>query len=60
MAWAAEHDVLGKALGLWLYPVLVLSLLNSMRFIAEHYGAPWDAGQMAGTRTVVTWPLTAW
>jgi fatty acid desaturase len=52
--WAAEHDVLGKALGLWLWPILVLSLLNSMRFIAEHYGTPWNEGQMAGTRTVVS------
>jgi len=59
LAWAAEHDVLGKALGLWLYPVLVLSLLNSMRFIAEHYGAPWDAGQMAGTRTVISNPVNS-
>ncbi len=25
-----------------------------MRFIAEHYGTPWNAGQMAGTRTVVS------
>jgi fatty acid desaturase len=54
---AAEHGMLGKALEVWLYPVLVLSLLNSMRFIAEHYGAPWDEGQMAGTRTVTSNPL---
>jgi fatty acid desaturase len=57
LAWAASHGMLGKALEVWLYPVLVLSLLNSMRFIAEHYGAPWDAGQMAGTRTVTSNPL---
>jgi len=25
-----------------------------MRFIAEHYGTPWNEGQMAGTRTVVS------
>jgi len=57
LALAAEHDVLGKALGLWLWPVLVLSLLNSMRFIAEHYGTPWNAGQLAGTRTVTSNPV---
>lgn len=57
LAWAARHGVMGKALALWLYPVLVLSLLNSMRFIAEHYGTPWDAGQMAGTRTVTSNPV---
>jgi fatty acid desaturase len=54
---AAEHGVLGKALGLWLWPVLVLSLLNSMRFIAEHYGTPWNAGQLVGTRTITSNPV---
>ena len=56
---AARHGMLGKALEVWLWPVLVLSLLNSMRFIAEHYGAPWDAGQMAGTRTVISNPVNS-
>ncbi|HUG71858.1 MAG TPA: fatty acid desaturase [Steroidobacteraceae bacterium] len=59
LSWAAEQGMLGKALEVWLYPVLVLSLLNSMRFIAEHYGAPWDAGQMAGTRTVISNPVNS-
>jgi fatty acid desaturase len=57
LSWAADIGMLGKALEVWLYPVLVLSLLNSMRFIAEHYGAPWDQGQMAGTRTVTSNPV---
>ncbi|HWL64285.1 MAG TPA: fatty acid desaturase [Steroidobacteraceae bacterium] len=57
LSWAAEQGMLGKALEVWLYPVLVLSLLNSMRFIAEHYGAPWNEGQMAGTRTVTSNPV---
>jgi len=55
--YAAEHGVLGKTLAVWLWPVLVLSLLNSMRFIAEHYGTPWESGQMAGTRTVISNPV---
>jgi fatty acid desaturase len=59
LSWAAEQGMLGKAFEVWLYPVLVLSLLNSMRFIAEHYGAPWDAGQMAGTRTVISNPVNS-
>lgn len=59
LAWAANQGLLGKALEVWLYPVLVLSLLNSMRFIAEHYGAPWNAGQMAGTRTVISNPVNS-
>ena len=57
LSWAAQQGMLGKALEVWLYPVLVLSLLNSMRFIAEHYGAPWNEGQMAGTRTVTSNPV---
>lgn len=56
---AAEHGMLGKALEVWLWPVFVLSLLNSMRFIAEHYGTPWNAGQLAGTRTVISNPVNA-
>ena len=28
--------------------------LNSMRFIAEHYGCPWDAGPLVGTRTIIS------
>jgi fatty acid desaturase len=59
LSWAASQGLLGKALEVWLYPVLVLSLLNSMRFIAEHYGAPWNAGQMAGTRTVISNPVNS-
>jgi fatty acid desaturase len=57
--WAAQHGAVGKVLGLLLWPILVLSLLNSMRFIAEHYGAPWNAGQMAGTRTIISNPVNS-
>ncbi|MEO8313742.1 MAG: fatty acid desaturase [Pseudomonadota bacterium] len=56
---AVQHDVLGKALGLWLWPVLFLSLMNSMRFIAEHYGTPWNSGQLVGTRTVISNPVNS-
>jgi fatty acid desaturase len=58
--WAAREGVLDKALGLWLWPVLVLSLLNSMRFVAEHYGTPWNQGQLVGTRTVISNPVNSW
>jgi fatty acid desaturase len=54
LSWAARHGVLGKTLEVWLWPVFFFSLFNSMRFIAEHYGTPWDSGQMAGTRSVVS------
>jgi len=59
LTWAAEHGAVGKVLGLLLWPILVLSLLNSMRFVAEHYGAPWNAGQMAGTRTIISNPVNS-
>ncbi len=51
---ARGAGILGPVLAVWLYPVLVFSLLNSMRFIAEHYETPWDQGRLAGTRTVVS------
>jgi fatty acid desaturase len=56
---AVQHGVFEKVLALWLWPVAILSLLNSMRFIAEHYGTPWNEGQMAGTRTVISNPVNA-
>lgn len=59
LSWANQYGHLDKALELWLWPVFVLSLLNSMRFIAEHYGTPWNAGQMAGTRTVISNPVNS-
>lgn len=52
--WALAHGVLAKTLSLWLIPIFVFSLLNSMRFIAEHYATPWNQGQLLGTRTIVS------
>jgi len=34
--WALANDTLGKTLALWLIPIFIFSLFNSMRFIAEH------------------------
>lgn len=56
---AYEHGMLGKALEVWLWPVFFLSLMNSMRFIAEHYGTPWNKGQLEGTRTIISNPVNA-
>jgi fatty acid desaturase len=52
--WAMELGVLDRFLKLWLIPGYIFSLLNSMRFIAEHYDTPWEAGQLEGTRTIVS------
>lgn len=59
LSWAHRHGVLVPALELWLWPIFFFSLFNSMRFIAEHYGTPWDSGPFAGTRTVTSNPVHA-
>lgn len=50
--WAAHAGQLSEVLALWLWPLLLFSLFNSLRFIAEHYETPWNQGNLAGTRTV--------
>lgn len=57
LTWAAQEGVLEKTLGLWLIPAAFFSILNSMRFVTEHYGTPWDAGRLLGTRTVLSNPI---
>jgi len=59
IAWAVQAGILGRVLSLWLIPVYVFSVLNSIRFIAEHYDTPWEAGQLAGTRTVISNPINS-
>jgi fatty acid desaturase len=54
VTWAKQHQIFGDVMEVWLVPVFFFSLLNSMRFIAEHYETPWDQGKLAGTRTVVS------
>ena len=57
--WTAELGVLNEFLALWLIPAAVFSLLNSMRFVTEHYGTPWNSGQLRGTRTVISNPVNS-
>ena len=57
VTWASANGVLAKTLEVWLIPFAFFSLFNSARFIAEHYGTPWNVGQLAGTRTIVSNPL---
>ncbi len=52
--WTRQWGVLDRFLKLWLIPGYIFSLLNSMRFITEHYDTPWEAGQLLGTRTVLS------
>jgi fatty acid desaturase len=30
-----------------------------MRFIGEHYGTPWEQGQLLGTRTTISHPINS-
>ena len=57
IAWAINNGVLAKTLELWLIPVYIFTLFNSVRFIAEHYGTPWNEGQLTGSRTVISNPV---
>ena len=52
--WTARLGVLPEFLQIWLIPAYIFSLLNSVRFIAEHYDTPWNAGQLVGTRTIIS------
>jgi fatty acid desaturase len=53
-AWASSVGRLDRLLEAWLIPVYIFSLLNSARFIAEHYETPWNEGQLLGTRTIIS------
>jgi len=57
--WTSSLGLLGRFLEVWLIPIYTFSLLNSMRFIAEHYDTPWNAGQLLGTRTILSNPLNS-
>jgi len=59
IVWTSQLGVLNEFLAVWLIPAGFFSLFNSIRFIAEHYGAPWDAGQLRGTRTIISNPVNS-
>jgi fatty acid desaturase len=52
--WTSSAGMLDRFLAVWLVPVYIFSLLNSVRFIAEHYETPWNEGQLLGTRTIIS------
>jgi fatty acid desaturase len=60
LAFAESRGVLGELLALWLIPAYVFTLFNSMRFIGEHYGTPWEQGQLLGTRTITSHPINSY
>jgi fatty acid desaturase len=52
--WAVSQGMADQALALWFWPLIFFGFFNSIRFIAEHYGCPWDAGPLVGTRTIIS------
>lgn len=52
--WAASQGIANKVFDVWFWPLIFFGFLNSMRFIAEHYGCPWDAGPLVGTRIIIS------
>lgn len=57
LVWAHDQGLMKEVLELWFYPIIAFSFFNSMRFLSEHYETPWNAGKLAGTRTVISNPL---
>lgn len=57
IAWAIRNGVLALTLEVWLVPVFVFSVLNSIRFLAEHYETPWNDGQLTGSRATISNPV---
>src|SRR5262245_13982905 len=54
LGWASAAGATGELLRVWLLPLPFFGHFNSVRFLAAHYGTPWDAGQLVGTRTVLS------
>lgn len=52
--WAASQSITNQVFNVWFWPLIFFGFFNSMRFIAEHYGCPWDAGPLVGTRTIIS------
>jgi fatty acid desaturase len=54
VTWAFRHHMTEDVLEVWLWPIAMFSIFNSMRFIVEHYETPWNQGKLAGTRTLTS------
>lgn len=52
--WAASQGIASKVFDVWFWPLVFFGFFNSVRFIAEHYGCLWNAGQLVGTRTITS------
>lgn len=58
--WSKSQGIASEVFQLWFWPLIFFGFFNSVRFIAEHYGTPWNVGQLAGTRTIISNPMNSW
>jgi len=58
--WAQSRGLVSQVFAVWFWPIVFFWFFNSVRFVAEHYGTPWNCGQLAGTRTIISNPLNSW
>jgi fatty acid desaturase len=59
-SWASSQGVVSEVFSIWFWPIIFFGFFNSVRFVAEHYGTPWNSGQLAGTRTIISNPVNSW
>jgi len=58
--WASSQGIASEVFAVWFWPLIFFGFFNSVRFVAEHYGTPWNAGQLAGTRTITSNQVNSW
>ena len=58
--WAKSQGIVAEVFAVWFWPLIFFGFFNSVRFLAEHYGTPWNSGQLTGTRTVISNPVNSW
>lgn len=60
LLWASSHEIVSEVFSVWFWPLVFFGFFNSVRFVAEHYGTPWNSGQLTGTRTIISNPINSW
>jgi fatty acid desaturase len=58
--WASSQGIAAEVFAVWFWPLVFFGFFNSIRFVAEHYGTPWNSGQLTGTRTIISNPVNSW
>ncbi|MEK7779550.1 MAG: fatty acid desaturase [Pseudomonadota bacterium] len=58
--WAFSQGIASEVFAIWFWPLVFFGFFNSVRFVAEHYGTPWNSGQLAGTRTIISNQVNSW